>query len=130
MGLLSFIGDIFKPASDLVDELHFSGQEKGELENKKAELSNRLAEIESKVSVKLMDLQSQAIDANAKVAVQEQLSGSALSKNWRPITSLLLVGMLIAMGFEIIPYKDFLAKVAGGFLGIYGMGRSYEKGKK
>ena len=130
MGIFDFIGNLFKPAADVVDDLHFSGEEKGNSEVKKAELKNKLAEIENKVSVKMMDLQSQAITANAKVAEAEQKHGNMLSKTWRPICSLCLMGMLIAMGFEIIPYKDFLAKVAGGFLGIYGMGRSYEKGKK
>lgn len=130
MSIFSFIGDLFKPASDLVDELHFSGEEQGNIEIKKSELRNKLAEMESKVSIKMMDLQSQAIEANSKVAIAEQEHGNWLSKSWRPITSLALVGLLLAMGFEIVPYKDFLAKVAGGFLGIYGMGRSYEKGKK
>ena len=129
MSIFSFIGSLFKPASDLVDELHFSGEERGELKVKQAELRNKLAEIESRVSTKLMDLQSQAIQANAKVATAEQEHGNTLSRSWRPLTSLALVGLLVCMGFEIIPYKDFLAKVCGGFLGIYGMGRSYEKSK-
>lgn len=130
MGLFDFIGSIFKPATELVDDLIYSGEEKGNIEIKKSELRNKLAEIENKVSVKLMDLQSQAIEANSKVAIAEQQHGNWLSKSWRPITSLALVGLLLAMGFEVVPYKDFLAKVAGGFLGIYGMGRSYEKGSK
>lgn len=129
MSLFSFIGDIFKTAAELVDDLVYSGEEKGNIEVKKAELRNKLAEIENKVSVKLMDLQSQAIEANSKVAIAEQQHGNWLSKSWRPITSLAMAGLLIAMGMEIIPYKELLIKICGGFLGIYGMGRSYEKRK-
>jgi len=130
MSLFSFIGDIFKPASDIIDELHFSGEEKGEVANKKAELKNKLAEIEARVSQKLMELQSQSIEANAKVAIAEQQHGNWLSRSHRPITSILLVTILICMGFEIIPYKELLIKICGGFLGVYGIGRSVEKARK
>ena len=129
MSIFSFIGDIFEPATKLVDDLHYSGEEKGAIDNRKAELRNKLAEIENRVSIKMMDLQSQAVDANTKVAIAEQKHGNFLSKSWRPVTSLSMVALLIAMGFEIAPYNDFIAKVAGGFLGIYGIGRSYEKKK-
>lgn len=129
MGFFDFIGNIFKPASDLVDELHFSGEERANAELKKAELQNKLAEIQAKVNTKLMELQSKSIDANAKVAIAEQQHGNMLSKSWRPITSLCLIGMVIAMGFEVIPYKELIIKFAFGFCGIYGAGRSYEKKK-
>jgi len=129
VSIFSFIGDIFEPATKLVDDLHYSGEEKGAIDNRKAELRNKLAEIENRVSIKMMDLQSQAVDANTKVAIAEQKHGNFLSKSWRPVTSLSMVALLIAMGFEIAPYNDFIAKVAGGFLGIYGIGRSYEKKK-
>jgi hypothetical protein len=129
MSILSFLGGIFKPAADLVDELHFSGEEEGQIKIKQAELQNKLAEIESKVGLKLMDLQSKALDAHTKMAVAEQQHGNWLSKSWRPIVSLSMASLLIGMGFDIVPYKPLMVQVAGGFLGIYGIGRSYEKKK-
>lgn len=130
MSILSFLGSIFKPAVDLVDELHDSEEELGNIEIKKAELHNKLAEIESKVGLKLMDLQSKALDMQTKIAVAEQEHGNTLSKSWRPIASLAMTGLLVAMGLDFIQYKPLLVQVAGGFLGIYGLGRSYEKAKK
>lgn len=120
MSLFSFIGDIFKPAADLVDELHVSEEEMGILKNK-------LAEIEAKVAVRVLDLQSQIVEANSKVAISEQEHGNMLSKSWRPVVSIIMSGLLVAMGLGAIPFNQFLAGIAGGFLGIYTGARSYEK---
>jgi len=119
MSIFSFLGDIFKPAAQLIDDIHTSKEELGNIEIKKAELRNKLAEIEAQVSSKILDLQSQIIDANAKIAIQEQVSGSVISKNWRPVCSIIFVGLLVAMGLGVIQYNQFLAGIAGSFLGIY-----------
>ena len=129
MSIFSWIGDIFKPAADLVDELHYSGEEKGNIENKRAELRNILAEIESKVATKTLDFQSQIIEANSKIAISEQQHGNWLSKSWRPICSLGSFAALIAMGIGWMPWNQFLATIFGSFLGIYTGCRSYEKKK-
>jgi hypothetical protein len=123
MSLFSFLGSIFKPAADLVDEVHTSEEERGRLRNK-------LAEIESKVSIKLMELQSQVIDANAKIAVAEQQYGNWLSKSWRPITALMLNGLVVLMAFDYIEYRELIVQITGAIDGVYMAGRSYEKGKK
>jgi len=130
MSLFSFIGDLFGPATTLIDDLHFSGEEEAEAKAKMAELKNKLAEIESKVATKTLELQSKLIEANSKVAISEQQYGNWLSKSHRPLTSLAMVCILIAMAFEIIPFNNMLVKIAGGFLGIYGIGRSVEKATK
>ena len=129
MSLFDFIGSIFKPATDLVDELHVSDEERGQIEIKKSELRNKLAEIEARVSTKMLDLQSQVIEANAKIAVSEQQHGNLLSKSWRPLVSLGCAATLFAMGFEAIQYNQFIATICGGFLGIYAPLRSWEKKK-
>lgn len=129
MSILSWISGIFKPAADLVDELHFSGEEKGNIEVKKQEIKAKIAEMESKVATKVLGLQQAAMEANAKVAMAEQMHGNWLSKSWRPVASLVMVGILVGMGFGVIEYKELLIQVCGGFLGIYGVGRSWEKKK-
>ena len=129
MSILALIGGIFKPAADLIDNLHTSDEERGQIEIRKSELRNELSQIEAKVSTRLLELQSQVIEANSKVAIAEQQHGNALSKSWRPIVSLCMAGLLIGMGFDLVPYKPLIIQVAGGFLGIYGLGRSWEKKK-
>ena len=40
MGLFDFIANIFKPAADIVDELHTSDEEKGRLRNELAKIQS------------------------------------------------------------------------------------------
>ena len=129
MSVFSWIGSIFSPAADLIDNLHSSDEEMGNIEVKKQEIRAKLAEIEARVSTKVLDLQNAALEANSKVAMSEQKHGNWLSKSWRPIASLSMVGILMATGFGVIEYKELLIQVCGGFLGIYGVGRSWEKKK-
>lgn len=130
MDIFNWIKGVFKPAADLVDELHFSPEEKGDIEIKKQELKNKLAEMEFHLSTKVVELQTKAMESQSKMAISEQRHGNLLSKSWRPLASLSMVILLILMGLDFVEYKELLAQIAGGFLGIYGIGRSYEKGKK
>lgn len=123
MSLFSFIGSMFGPATTLIDEIVTTEEER-------LTLKAKLAEIEAKVSVKMMELQQAVIESNAKVAAAEQEHGNWLSKSWRPICSLGMMGILVAMGFGIIEYKELMVQIAGGFLGIYAIGRSVEKKNK
>ena len=122
MSLFSWISEIFTPVSDLVDELHFSGEEEGRIRNK-------LAEIEAKVATRTLELQSQIIEANAKIATAEQEHGNWLSKSWRPLCSLGSFAALVLMGTDVMVYNQFLATIFGSFLGIYTGARSWEKKK-
>src|SRR6056300_1624893 len=98
MSLFDWIGSLFSPVSDLVDELHYSGEEEANAKAKMAELKNKLAEIEAKVATRTLELQSQIIEANSKIAVAEQQSGNWLSKSWRPICSFGSFISLVMMG--------------------------------
>lgn len=117
MSIFNFIVDVFKPISDTIDELHTSEEEKGLLKIK-------MKELQANASSKLLELQGRAIEANTKVAVAEQTSGNTLSKSWRPIAALAFVFMLVLMSIGTIPFNQFLAGIAGGFLGIYAPLRS------
>ena len=130
MSILNLIAGIFKPAADLVDSLHDSKEEMGNIAVKKAELRNQLSQIEAQVSTKLIGLQSEVIAANSKIAIAEQEHGNLLSKSWRPITSLAFVSLLIAMGMGFVEFNQFLAGIAGSFLGIYAPMRSLIDKKK
>ena len=129
MSVFSWIGELFGPVADLVDNIHDSDEEMGNIAVKQAEIKAKVAEIESKVATKVLALQQASLEANAKVAMSEQEHGNWLSKGWRPIASLSMVGILMATGFGAIEYKELLVQVCGGFLGIYGVGRSWEKKK-
>lgn len=124
MGLFDFIGNIFKPAANLVDELHVSDEER-------FKLRNELAKIQGEVDKKFMDLQKTAIDAQSKVQVAEAGSKYWLTATWRPITCLSLVGLILAESFGIIPpLSDNVYMLTNIMFGSYSVGRSYEKAKR
>lgn len=122
MSVFSWIGDLFKPVSDLVDNVHTSTEEKGILRNK-------LAEIEAKVATRTLELQSQIIEANSKVAIAEQQHGNLISKSWRPVCSIGSFVLLSLMGLGVIPWNQVLAYIFGSFIGVHMGGRSWEKKK-
>lgn len=122
MSILGDLGNLFRPISSLIDNVHTSEEERGQIKTK-------LAEIEAKVSTKMMELQSKVIDANAKIAVAEQEHGNTFVKMVRPIISLGCFVILMLTGFEIIPEKELIIKICGSYLGFYGALRTYEKKK-
>ena len=137
MNIFGWISEIFKPAADLVDELHFSDEEAGNIEIAKKKidttqmkLKNELAKMQHDFATKAMELQSKALEANMQVAIAEQQNGSKLSKNWRPVCSILCMVMLTLMGLEIVAFNKFLATIYGSFLGIFVPLRSFVDKKK
>ena len=124
MGLLSFIGDIFKPAAELVDNLHTSKEEK-------LSLVNQLAQIENNVKMKTLEIQSELIKAQSQVIVAEAQGQSWMQRNWRPLTMLVFLGLVVLDSFAILANplsKDAWTLLQIG-LGGYVLGRSYEKSK-
>ena len=122
MILLSFIAGIFKPAAELVDELHVSEEEK-------MTLRNEFEKIQSEVLNKAIDLQKSEAEARSKVMVAETQSDGWLTRSWRPIVMLGLFALIIADYFGLSP-KSVPAELFDifkyGVIGIGG-GRSAEK---
>jgi len=110
--MLDFISNIFKPAANLVDELHVSEEEKGKLKNE-------LAKIEA-------GMQKEAV----KLMTAEASSDNKLTSSWRPICALVLFTLILADGFALIKAPDQVYELANLFLGVYGGGRSLEKAAK
>ena len=109
MGLLDFIGNIFKPASDLIDEIHVSDEERGKLRNE-------LASIKAQMHAKSVDL----MQAEAK-------SDHFIVAAWRPLCALSLVIMIVLGGFKFMTVPQEVYNLAEIFLGAYTGGRSLEK---
>ena len=60
MNLLSFIGDIFKPAAKLIDAVHTSTEEK-------MKLNAAIKTIENELLVKVIDYETKLIEAKASI---------------------------------------------------------------
>ena len=83
--ILGFLGSIFKPATDLIDNLHTSKEEK-------LELKNILTGMQNKLKIRLEEEITKRWEADAK-------SDSWLAKNVRPMTLVYLLGLLTAFAF-------------------------------
>ena len=122
MGLLSFIGDIFKPAADLVDNIHTSEEEK-------LKLRNILAQIEADVTLKHMELQAKLTEATANVAVAEASSESWFTRNYRPfiITSMFVMIMLESFGVLETELPEIFWQIFAAAFGVMSVGPSILK---
>lgn len=125
MSILNFITDIFKPASDIVDELNVSKEEMGILKNK-------LEEIKSKVIVQVITLQSKAIDAQKEMELAIQKSGGTLAKSVRPVISIGCFIIIAAMALGFIALETTILSGCFAYLGVYMGLRSFvdKKGDK
>ena len=120
MSIFNFLTDIFKPAAEVIDELHVSEEEKGKLRNE-------LASIQARAQKELLTYEAKVLEAHAKVSVAESNSKHWLTATWRPICSLLLVGIIVLASFDICNPNPELYELAKIFLGTYAGGRSFEK---
>jgi len=127
--VLSLVTDIFKPAADLIDNLHTSEEEK--LEQKFNLLHLQAAAVDSATQYN-----QKLFEGQAKIINSEASSEHWLAANWRPITMLTFVGIVVAkfLGFSspnMTPedYTHLWTLIEIG-LGGYVVGRSVEKAVK
>jgi hypothetical protein len=122
MNWFSLGGSIFKPAAELIDNLHTSQEEKLLIKQKMFELQveafNKAEEYETKL-----------LDAKKTIITAEAQSQSWIARNWRPITMLTFLGLVVLDSFGVLPFR--LASEAWTLLQIglggYVVGRSAEK---
>lgn len=126
MNLLSLIAGIFKPAAELVDNLHTSEEEK-------LLLRNKFAEIESYLQIKLSEFELEFAKLQSSVITAEAGGDSWLQRNWRPLTMMTFLGLVVSYWFGYSPPNiseaiilDLFSLIKIG-LGGYVVGRSVEK---
>jgi hypothetical protein len=129
MNILSFIGDIFKPAADLVDNVHTSEEEK-------LTLRNALAKIEADVTVKslelegkVLELQGKLAEAATKQAVAEATSESWLVRNYRAIiiTSMFVLIMCQSFGLLKMELPEVFWQIFAASFGVMSVAPSIAK---
>ena len=122
MSVLSFIGGIFEPATKLVDDLHTSEEEK-------LDMRRRLQSIENEFMSKVLDYETKLMDSQASIIKAEATGQSWLQRNWRPITMLTFLILVVCDSFGILAFR--LSNEAWVLLQIglggYVAGRSAEK---
>lgn len=122
MDLLALIGNLFKPASDLIDNIHTSDEEK-------IKLQTGLMKVQNEVYSKVLEYDTKLLEAQASVVAAEAKGSSWLQTNWRPITMLTFLALVILDCFGILTFRlsteafALLKLGIGGYIG----GRSIEK---
>lgn len=122
MNIIGLIRDIFRPAVDLIDELHTSEEEK--LIQKAKTLDTYVKAIEVGVTY-----EAEQLRAKAEIVKAEAESEHWLTSTWRPIVMLTFCALVVAdqtgvLAFRLAPEAWTLLQIG---LGGYVVGRSVEK---
>lgn len=125
MSILSFVGQIFKPAADLIDSLHTSDDER-------LQAKSTMLQMQAAFLVEALGYEKAQLEAQAGIVRAEAQSTHWLTANWRPITMLSFVAATLAYWFGLTPdlppesVEAMFTLVQIG-VGGYVVGRSVEK---
>ena len=122
MNLFGFIGSVFKPAADLIDNRHTS-------EKEKLDARNELFKLQAELFSKAEEYETELLKAKSTIITAEAQSQSWIARNWRPITMLTFLGLVVGDSFGLLvtplaPEAWTLLQIG---LGGYVVGRSAEK---
>ncbi len=122
MGVLDFLSGIVKPITNLIDNLSTSDEERGKLQNELTKIENEFLGKALEYEAKLLDSQGRIVEAEAK-------GQSWLQRNWRPITMLTFLILVVCDSFGLLTFRlsneAWLLLQIG--LGGYVVGRTGEK---
>ena len=122
VGITDLIAGIFKPAVELVDELHTSTEEK-------LKAKGHLLDVQAAAMQRVFDYEAEMLEAKSKIVHAEASSQHWLTANWRPITMLTFLTLVVGDSLGWLPNdlrdEAFLLLEIG--LGGYILGRSGEK---
>ena len=120
--LWKFITAAIQPVASLIDNVHTSEEER-------LKIKQSLFEMQSLMAAQVMDYEAKILEAKAKIITAEATGQSWLQRNWRPITMLTFLGLVVADSFGLLAFR--LAAEAWTLLQIglggYVVGRSAEK---
>jgi len=122
LSLTELIVGIFKPAAELIDQLHTSEEEK--LEQKR-----KLLEIQAASMDSALYHERSMMEAQARIVNSEARSEHWLVSSWRPITMLTFLALTVgdSLGLLATPLRDEAWMLLQIGLGGYVVGRSGEK---
>lgn len=122
MSAWDWITGIVKPVTDLVDELHTSEDEINQIKAKLFSMQNDMAN-------KVLDYEQKIVETKASIIKAEAQGQSWIQRNWRPITMLTFLVLVVCDSFGLLAFR--LAAEAWTLLqlglGGYVVGRSAEK---
>ncbi len=122
MSIWKAISGLFQPVADLIDNLHTSEEER-------LTIKAKVFELQTQTATEMMQYESQLLESQSKVIMAEAQGQSWLQRNWRPITMLTFLVLVICDCFGLLAFR--LSEEAWTLLQIglggYVVGRSVEK---
>lgn len=122
IGITDLIAGIFKPAAELVDNLHTSDAER-------LAAKGHLLDVQAAAMQRVFDYEKSTLEARSKIVHAEASSKHWLTANWRPITMLTFLVLVVGDALGFLP-NDLNAEAWTLLeigLGGYVIGRSGEK---
>lgn len=122
LGVTDLIAGIFKPAAELIDELHTS-------EDERLAAKGHLLDVQAAAMQRVFDYERSTLEAQANIVNSEASSEHWLTATWRPITMLTMLVLVVgdAMLWLPNPLSDDAFMLLQIGLGGYVVGRSAEK---
>jgi len=120
--LLAMVSDIFTPLGKIIDDVHTSTEERLTAQAEIMRLHNAAL-------MMAVQVEQQQLAARTQLIAAEAAGQSWLQRNWRPLTMLSFLGLVIADSFGLLVFRlsdEAWALLQIG-LGGYVVGRSAEK---
>ena len=116
------LANLVTPVTKLIGEMHTSEEEK-------LTLRNALAGMQNTISMAYLEYESEILKSKASIIMAEAQGGSWIQRNWRPVTMLtfLLLVVMDSFGWLASPLADEAWVLLQIGLGGYVVGRSAEK---
>ncbi|KZN57615.1 hypothetical protein N473_06995 [Pseudoalteromonas luteoviolacea CPMOR-1] len=113
----------------LIDDFITTDEERQQLKSELLKVENERHKNELDLRTRILDLQSQVVNAQQQVIVAEAKGESRLQRNWRPITMLTFLTLIVLDSFGVLAFR--LSEQAWELLqlgiGGYVIGRTVEK---
>ena len=122
LAITDLIAGIFKPAAELIDELHTS-------EDERLKARGHLLDVQAAAMQRVFDYESETLKAKAGIVQAEAKSEHWVTATWRPITMLTFLALAVgdSMGWLPNPLRDEAWTLLQIGLGGYVVARSGEK---
>ncbi len=102
MGLADFFSGILKPASDIIDELHTS-------EDEKLAAKAKLLAIHTQAASSALEYEKQLAIEQGQTIREEAKGESFIQRSWRPMT-MLMFASIIGFNYLVVPIAGMFSK--------------------
>ncbi|WP_235655606.1 3TM-type holin [Candidatus Williamhamiltonella defendens] len=98
MAVWPFLSGLVQPVTQLIDEMHTSDEER-------LQVKSRLFEMQSAMAAQMLNYEARLVETKTKVIAAEAQGASWMQRNWRPLTMLTFLGLVVADTFGLTEFR-------------------------